>query len=46
VLERLQADDNREKTKMLNKKQQWGLVIPLRRSSRRVDDGKKVMECA
>jgi len=46
VLERHQVDDNREKTKMLNKKQQWGPMIPLRRSSRRVDDGKKVMECA
>ena len=46
VLERLQTDDNREKTKLINKKQQWGPVIPLRRSSRRVDDGKKVMECA
>jgi len=46
VLERLQDDDNREKTKLINKKQQWGPVIPLRRSSRRVDDGKKVMECA
>ena len=46
VLERHQVDDSKEKTKKLNKKQQWGPMIPLRRSSRRVDDGKKVMECA
>ena len=46
VFERILADDNREKAKLFNQKQKWGPMMPLRRSSRRVDDGKKVMECA
>lgn len=46
VLENHQAEDNRAKTKKQPKKQQWGPVIPLRRRSRRADDGRTVMECA
>ena len=46
VFERILADDNRDKAKLFNQNQKWGPVMPLRRSSRRVDDGKKVMECA
>jgi uncharacterized protein (UPF0548 family) len=35
-----------EKTKKTNKKIQWGPVIPLRRSTRHVDNGKDVLENA
>jgi len=45
-IERQKADGYLKKGRKVSKKHKWGLVVPLRRSSRNVDDGRTMMDKA
>lgn len=45
-LEKMGQQDKPQKGKKISKKQQWGPVMPLRRSARNVDDGRVMLDKA